>query len=35
MALGGASYDAILRHYYSGIEIVPAGNVTPAPPSSR
>ena len=35
MALAGASYDAILRHYYTGIEIVPAGNVSPAPPSVR
>ena len=24
MALAGATYDQILRHYYTGIEIVPA-----------
>jgi stage II sporulation protein D len=35
MALAGESYDAILRHYYAGIEIVPGGNVSPAAPSSR
>lgn len=35
MALGGATYDAILRHYYTGIEIVPAGSVAPGPPSTR
>lgn len=35
MALGGASYDAILRHYYRGVDIVPAGGVQAAPPSGR
>ena len=35
MALAGISYDAILRHYYTGIEIVPANSVTAAPPSVR
>ncbi|HYR45658.1 MAG TPA: SpoIID/LytB domain-containing protein [Thermoanaerobaculia bacterium] len=27
MAIAGAAYDAILRHYYTGIQIVPAGTV--------
>ena len=36
MALGGASYDAILKHYYTGVEIVPASGVTKAAaPSTR
>jgi stage II sporulation protein D len=36
MALAGASYDAILRHYYTGIEIVPAASVTGSTaPSTR
>lgn len=35
MALGGATYDAILRHYYTGIDIVPAGTVATGPPSTR
>ncbi len=35
MALAGYSYDQILRHYYTGIEIVTAASVTPGPPSSR
>jgi stage II sporulation protein D len=35
MALGGARYDAILRHYYSGIEIIPASGVQASPPSLR
>jgi stage II sporulation protein D len=36
MALAGQTYDGILRHYYSGIEIVPASTVTPAAaPSTR
>ena len=35
MALAGASYDQILRHYYTGIDIVPAASVTAAPPSVR
>jgi stage II sporulation protein D len=35
MALGGASYDAILRHYYRGVDIVPASGVRAAPSSGR
>jgi stage II sporulation protein D len=35
MALGGASYDAILRHYYRGIEIVPASGVKAVPATLR
>lgn len=35
MALAGATYDAILRHYYTGIEIVSANSVAAGPPSSR
>jgi len=35
MALGGAAFDAILRHYYTGIDIVEAGTVTAGPPSRR
>ncbi len=35
MALAGETYDAILRHYYTGIDIVPAGTVSAAAPSTR
>ncbi len=35
MALAGSTYDQILRHYYTGIEIVPASSVAPGPPSTR
>ena len=35
MALAGATYDAILRHYYSGIQIVPASTLAAGPPSTR
>jgi stage II sporulation protein D len=35
MALAGASYDQILRRYYTGVDIVPANSVTAAPPSVR
>jgi stage II sporulation protein D len=36
MALAGRTYDAILRHYYTGIEIVQASSVAaPAAPSTR
>jgi stage II sporulation protein D len=36
MALAGASYDAILRHYYTGVDIVPASTVNAsAAPSLR
>jgi stage II sporulation protein D (peptidoglycan lytic transglycosylase) len=35
MALAGASFDAILRHYYTGIDIVPANTVPAGPPSNR
>ncbi len=36
MALAGETYDRILRHYYTGIDIVPSAGVTaPARPSER
>jgi hypothetical protein len=35
MALAGSSYDAILRHYYTGIDIVPWTGVQAGPPSTR
>lgn len=35
MALAGATYDAILRHYYRGVDIVPAASVTAAPATLR
>ncbi len=36
MALAGETYDRILRHYYTGIDIVPASTVQAAPaPSTR
>ncbi len=35
MALAGEPYDRILRHYYTGIDIVAAGSVTASPPSTR
>ena len=36
MALSGETYDRILRHYYTGIEIVPESTVAPpAAPSTR
>jgi peptidoglycan hydrolase-like amidase len=35
MALGGASYDQILRHYYTNIDIVTSASVAASPPSSR
>jgi peptidoglycan hydrolase-like amidase len=35
MAVAGASYDEILRHYYVNIDIVAAKGVTAAPPSTR
>ena len=35
MALPGGTYDAILRHYYTGIDIVQASSVTGGPPSKR
>ena len=35
MALAGASYDQILRHYYVNIDIVAASGVAAAPPSVR
>jgi len=36
MALAGETYDRILRHYYTGIDIVPASGVaSPAAPSTR
>jgi stage II sporulation protein D len=35
MALTGATYDRILRHYYRGVDIVPFVGVQAAPPSGR
>lgn len=35
MALAGETYDTILKHYYTGIDIVPAQSVQAASPSSR
>ncbi len=35
MALAGETYDRILRHYYTGIDIVPASSVAVSPPSTR
>jgi stage II sporulation protein D len=35
MALAGASYDQILRHYYTNIDIVSSDTVAASPPSSR
>ncbi|MEO8430377.1 MAG: SpoIID/LytB domain-containing protein [Acidobacteriota bacterium] len=35
MALAGSTYDRILQHYYSGIQIVPASTLTAGPPSTR
>ena len=35
MAIAGATYDAILRHYYKGVDIVPASGVRAAPASLR
>lgn len=35
MALAGRTYDQILRHYYTGIDIVSSGTVTAAAPSTR
>jgi stage II sporulation protein D len=35
MALAGETYDAILRHYYTGIDIVPASTVSVGAPSTR
>jgi stage II sporulation protein D len=35
MALEGATYDAILKHYYTGIDIVTADKATAGAPSTR
>ena len=35
MALAGETYDRILKHYYTGIDIVPASGVTASAPSMR
>ena len=35
MALAGETYDRILRHYYTGIDIVPASSVAAVAPSTR
>jgi stage II sporulation protein D len=35
MALAGETYDRILKHYYTGVEIAPASGVSAAAPSTR
>lgn len=35
MAVAGASYDEILRHYYVNVDIVKASGIAAAPPSTR
>ena len=35
MALAGETYDRILKHYYTGIDIVTASSVTASPASTR
>ena len=35
MALQGATYDTILKHYYTGIDIVPFEKASAGPPSTR
>jgi len=35
MALAGYTYDQILKHYYTGVEIVTASSVKPGAPSTR
>jgi stage II sporulation protein D len=35
MALTGATYDAILTHYYTGVQIVPGSTLKAGPPSTR
>ena len=35
MAIAGATYDEILKHYYTGIQIVPASTLSAGPPSTR
>ncbi len=35
MSLAGASYDEILRHYYTGVEIVPGNTLAASIPSTR
>jgi stage II sporulation protein D len=35
MALAGSTFDQILKHYYTGIEIVTASTVAAGPPSTR
>jgi stage II sporulation protein D len=35
MALAGATYDQILRRYYTGIDIVTSNTVQAGPPSTR
>ena len=35
MALAGATYDRILEHYYTGIQIVPFQSLASGPPSTR
>jgi peptidoglycan hydrolase-like amidase len=35
MALAGATYDEILTHYYTGVQIVSASTLQAGPPSTR
>ena len=35
MSLAGAAYDEILRHYYTGVEIVPGNTLAASSPSTR
>ncbi|HXM79626.1 MAG TPA: hypothetical protein VOA00_10365, partial [Thermoanaerobaculia bacterium] len=35
MSLAGATYDEILRHYYTGVEIVPGNTLAASSPSTR
>jgi stage II sporulation protein D len=35
MALAGETYDRILKHYYTGIDVVTAASVTASAPSTR
>jgi len=35
MALAGAKFDEILRHYYTGIDIVPGSTLAGGPASTR
>jgi stage II sporulation protein D len=35
MAIAGSTYDQILQHYYTGIQIVPGSTLKAGPPSTR